>query len=177
MARNMSILLWKGILFLLMLGFLTACASGKKATKKLIEVEGEKMLVGELTYSEILEEFQEWRDADALATIPSGVVERLKKITTPVEIQCFLGTWCSDSKQGVPPMVKALQQAQNKNIHLTLYGVDRQKDDPLHLGPQHQIERVPTFIIYQNGEEIARLEEYPMNATFAEDLLDILNIK
>ncbi len=164
------------ILVIFALAVLSGCIFHKSAGK-VTEVDGEKMLLGEIAYQDILKNFPEWQEVDEAVAVKPEVVERLKRIQTPVEIQCFLGTWCSDSRHGVPPMVKALQAARNNNIHLTLYGVNRQKDDPKHLGPRYHIERVPTFILFRNGEEIARMVEHPLNETFAEDLLDILKVK
>ena len=173
MMPKFFILLVFSFVFLSMM--IAGCASSR-ATHSPVEVDGEKMLLGDLSYQDILENFSEWQEYDQLATVREDLIERLKQIHTPVEIRCYLGTWCSDSREGVPPFVKALQAARNNNIHLTLYGVDRQKDDPQHLGPKNNIERVPTFVILQNGEEIARMVEYPMNETFVEDLLQILGI-
>lgn len=140
-------------------------------------MDGEFMLVGLLQYEDIINRFAEWQESDQYAEVEPQVIEKLKKIDEPLKVLCFLGTWCSDSRDGVPPFMKSIQAADNPFIEVELIGVDRQEDDPQHLGPQYHITRVPTFVILKNGKEISRMVEFPQKS-FAEDFTDIvMNLK
>ena len=130
-----------------------------------------EFLLGTLEYDAILAAYPAWRERDAAVSPDPARVEALRAIERPLAIECYLGTWCGDSRAGVPPVVRALQAAGNANITMELIGVDRDKVDPEFRAPAHAIERVPTFIVYRDGQEIARLIEFPMSDDFVADLL------
>lgn len=133
-------------------------------------IDDELMMVGPVYYQDILDQFPEWRDAHNEAEIKEETVNDLRQIEEPLAIQCFLGTWCSDSYTGVPPFMKAVKKSQNSNIKVELIALDRRRDDPDHLGPKNAIELVPTFIVKRDGVELFRMIEFPQS-TFAEDLI------
>jgi len=141
----------------------------------LTAIDDELMMVGPVYYQDILDQFPEWGDAHDEAEINEKIVDDLRQIEIPLTIQCFLGTWCSDSYMGVPPFMKAVQQSQNPNIEIELIALDRRRDDPDHLGPQNGIELVPTFIVKRDGVELFRMIEFPQR-TFAEDMINELSV-
>lgn len=162
------------ILFLLLLVW--GCT--KKTIKpqaELQEIDSEKMLLGEVQYQDILHYFPAWQKTDQQEEADPMAVERLKQVQEPLEITCYVGTWCSDSREGVPPFIKAVEASQNKNINVNLIGVDRRKLDPENTAIQYDVQRVPTFIIFKGGQEIGRMVEFPMKENFVEDFLDIVN--
>lgn len=162
------------VLFLLLLVW--GCTKKALTTQaELQEVNSEKMLLGEVQYRDILHYFPAWQKADQQEGVNSIELERLKKIQEPLEITCYVGTWCGDSRDGVPPFIKAVEASQNKNIKVNLVGVDRKKMDPENTAIQYDVQRVPTFIIFREGEEIGRMVEFPMKENFVEDFLDIVN--
>jgi len=142
---------------------------------ELQEVNGQKMLLGEVQYQDILRYFPAWQKVDQQDQVNPTEVKRLKQVQEQLEITCYMGTWCGDSREGVPPFIKAVEAAQNKNIKVNLIGVDRKKMDPGNTAIQYDVQRVPTFIIFKNGQEIGRMVEFPMKENFVEDLLDIVN--
>lgn len=160
-------------LFLLMWG---CTQKTLKPPAELQEVNGEKMLLGEVQYRDILHYFPAWQKADQQDQVNPAEVESLKQIQEPLEVTCYLGTWCSDSREGVPPFIKAVEAAQNKHIEVNLVGVDRKKMDPENTAIQYDVQRVPTFIIFKDGQEIGRMEEFPIKEDFAEDFLDIVSV-
>ncbi|NIV71381.1 MAG: hypothetical protein GWN16_01445 [Calditrichae bacterium] len=141
------------------------------------EINNEELLLGDVPYKDILHYFPEWREHHLKSEVDASLIDRLKKIDELLNIVCYLGSWCSDSKQGVPPFMKALHKANNDNIRIQLIAVNRQKDEPQHRSIQHNIQRVPTFLIYKNGEEIGRLIEFPMQDNFIQDFLSVLASK
>jgi thiol-disulfide isomerase/thioredoxin len=157
------------------MAILVSCAHRPhKQPSSPVEIAGERMMIGAVSYADILEYFPGWRNVDEHAQPSDEVIAGIKKIDRPLEIQCFLGTWCSDSRHEVPPFMKALNLAGNSRIHIELHGLDRQKDDPDHFGIINNIEWVPTFIVRSDGEEMFRMVEFP-ETTFAGDLLANLN--
>jgi thiol-disulfide isomerase/thioredoxin len=163
------------IFVLLLIVIITFSCSKKIYTppSQLTVVNGELMMIGPVRYQDVLEQFPEWQSADDEAEMKAEVVNEFKEIKMPLNIQCFIGTWCSDSREGVPPFMKTYRAAKNENIHVELIGVNRQKDDSNHLGPKNNISRVPTFIVRSDGSELFRMIEFP-EITFEEDLINEL---
>ncbi len=141
---------------------------------QLITWENQKMLVGEVPVDTLFHYFPSWDSLYQAYQVDSTVLRHLKAIDHRYDIVCFFGTWCSDSKEGVPTFLKALNQAHNPNLHLRLLALDRNKDDPEHLGPQYKIERVPTFIVFRDGKEIGRMVEIPL-VSFEADLIELID--
>ena len=138
-----------------------------------VSINGEPMIIGHTTYENILNHFDDWRAVADTVTVDSAVVQQFKAIREPVHILLFLGTWCGDSRRGVPPFMAVFRAANNPNLKLDIIGVTRDKEDPEGLAPRYGIERVPTFVILKDGKEIARLVEFPQK-TFAQDFIDVL---
>ncbi len=95
-----------------------------------------------------------------------------------IRIQVFFGTWCGDSKREVPRFLKLMQEISfpEKNISLIATGGS---DSLVKQSPQHEeagkgIYRVPTFIIYKNGKEMNRINEFPV-FSLEKDLLNIFD--
>jgi tetratricopeptide (TPR) repeat protein len=95
-----------------------------------------------------------------------------------ISIEIFLGTWCGDSKREVPRFLKVLDQLSfpEKNIRvIALGGLDSLfKQSPGKEETGKGIFRVPVFIVYKNGVEINRINEYPV-FSLEKDLSAILN--
>lgn len=174
MRLRLSFRICPASVFLLLL--LAGCSNKiLKPSAVLQEVNGENLLLGEVQYQDILAFFPRWQEADKQNEVDPLLAEQLEQIKEPLDILCYLGTWCGDSREGVPPVMKALDAAQNKHISIKLVGVDRRKLDPENSAVQYGINRVPTFILFRNGQEIGRMEEFPLKENFVEDLLDIVN--
>lgn len=165
----------KGFLvYLIIFVLVFSCAKRPRhQPSSLTVIDDELMMVGPVNYGDILEQFPEWRDSHDEADINKRITNELRQIKKPLTIQCFLGTWCSDSYSGVPPFMKAIQKSQNPNIKIELIALDRRRDDPDHLGPKNGIELVPTFIVKRDGMELFRMVELP-HTTFAEDMINEL---
>lgn len=104
-------------------------------------------------------------DAATLAPIK----EELKK----TEVLVFMGTWCGDSKREVPHFYKILDDVGYPEKQLQVVAVDRDKKQPEQAVQTWKIEYVPTIILLQNGKEIGRIVENPME-TLEKDLAGML---
>ncbi len=106
------------------------------------------------------------------------ITNKLRKlITKDISIQVFLGTWCGDSKREVPRLLKIIDflAVPVKNLQLVALGGG---DSLLKQSPQHEeagkgIFRVPAIIVYRNGIELNRINEFPA-LSLESDLYTIL---
>lgn len=95
-----------------------------------------------------------------------------------ITIKVFFGSWCGDSKRELPRFLKLLSAISFPDKKIQLIGVGS-GDSLVKQSPQHEeaglgIFRVPTFIIYKNGVETNRINEFPA-FSLEKDLLSILN--
>lgn len=124
--------------------------------------------------------YSKWFVANYDAYQPdASVMQSLKKTDTKgISVEIFLGTWCGDSRREVPRFMKLLEgfSFPEKNVKIiTMGGQDSlYKQSPQHEEEGKGIFRVPVFIIYKNGVEINRINEFPV-LSLEKDLLAILN--
>ncbi len=124
--------------------------------------------------------FNNWFNTNYKAYEPNEtVVASLKKtLTKDISIKVFFGTWCGDSKREVPRFYKLLNNvgfSENKIQLIALGGSDSlYKQSPTNEDNGQGIFRVPVFIVYKNGKEINRINEYPV-ISLEKDLLSIVS--
>lgn len=117
--------------------------------------------------------FRNWISGDILV-LDEAMKNRLMAMdTTHVNINVFLGTWCSDSKVHVPQF---LHLANTFGWKYELIGVNRDKECPFEKKDckSWDIAYVPTFVVYRNGIEIGRIVENPKRS-LAEDFHEIFS--
>lgn len=88
-----------------------------------------------------------------------------------------MGTWCSDSREQVPRLLKVLDLLGKANPfrQVTLLGIDRSKKVvPAASFPYGPVERVPTIVVTFSGAEVGRIVETPLASSIEEDLVRIL---
>lgn len=91
-----------------------------------------------------------------------------------LSVTVVLGTWCGDSKEQFPVFEKIMEQLHSDVFPIEIIGVDRDKlAGDLDISSLN-IEFVPTFIFYENGEELGRIVEIP-SETMEKDILNILS--
>lgn len=99
-------------------------------------------------------------------------------LTKGISIEIFLGTWCGDSKREVPRFLKLLDEIKFNMANVKIIAVGA-SDSLYKQSPQGEeknkgIYRVPTFIVYRNGVEINRINEYPA-LSLEKDFLNIVS--
>ena len=166
------------ILFFIILIFscflLDAQDLNKRATD---EKTGNEILLGNCTLdgllnSDFLLSYQEYYPE---YKPDSATIELLRGKLSTISCVVVLGTWCGDSKEQVPKLLKILDQLKGNSFEaLYFICVDRSKtivdSQPRPVGV---IEKVPTFIFYRGQEEIGRIVETP-NISLEKDLLEIV---
>jgi hypothetical protein len=90
-----------------------------------------------------------------------------------VSIKIVLGTWCPDSRREVPRFMRVLKEIDFPSDKVLLIGVDNVKFSPIDNYNALQIDRVPTFIFYENNIEAGRIIENPATS-LEQDMLNIL---
>jgi thiol-disulfide isomerase/thioredoxin len=109
-----------------------------------------------------------------------AVMANLKPIIKGKRFELFMGTWCGDSKRGVPQLLKVFEGLEVSDDQLEMIAVDYRGDmykkspDKEEVGKN--ITRVPTLIIYEGEAEIGRVIERP-KLSWEADLLAIFNEK
>lgn len=101
-------------------------------------------------------------------------IEKLKGKINLVDITVVFGSWCSDSQLQVGRFFKILDRSNDNGKNLKIIAVDRDKNAYTTNIESLKIERVPTFIISQHGEELGRIVESPKK-TLEKDLWKIVN--
>ena len=139
------------------------------------EKTGNPMLIGKTEINVFQQsEFSEWYNSEYFGYEPDEfVLDQIKMNIDSVNIQIFMGTWCSDSRREVPRFIKILDQLDFDKNNLQLINIDRKKQSPNSEEKDKNIKFVPTFILSKNEIEIGRIIEFPI-VTLESDILDIL---
>ncbi len=125
--------------------------------------------VGAISASSLLANYSEFKqEYDAYQ--PSPLQLEQINLLAGKEVTALFGTWCHDSEREIPRLLKLLASAKVDLSKLTLYGVDRSKQDPNGYAEKFGLQYTPTIIISDDqGNELARIIEKP-KADLASDL-------
>ena len=125
--------------------------------------DGDRHLLGKMKVQDIqTEEFKDWViEKDEALKLDSEISKNLKDY----QVKVFLGTWCGDSRQWVPQFVQLWENSGLAADQLDFIALhndgDQYKRSPQEFEKGLNIHRVPTFLFYKNGEEVARIVESP----------------
>lgn len=129
--------------------------------------DGTPMLLGLSSREGLLQApFSEWFNAEYTSyQVDAAAAAPLKGKFTDLDIEIFMGTWCSDSQREVPRFYKILDELGVSEQRLRMYSLDdhpdRRKTSPQGEEKGKNIEYVPTFIFSRAGQEIGRIVESP----------------
>ncbi|OGU79922.1 MAG: hypothetical protein A2254_07440 [Ignavibacteria bacterium RIFOXYA2_FULL_35_9] len=90
-----------------------------------------------------------------------------------VNLTIILGTWCSDSREQIPRLLKILDFLHYPESKMQMFAVDRNKKTGEYDIDHLKIELVPTIIFFKEALEIERIVELP-RMSLEEDLVDII---
>ncbi|MGA9774287.1 MAG: hypothetical protein WBV94_34990 [Blastocatellia bacterium] len=145
-------------------------------------VEGKPILIrvhpgitGEMSADKLWETVPVWRSVMEGYQPNAGAVAAIKANTAETKVTLLYGTWCPDSKNYVPRLIKALKLAGNDRIQVKLIGIDNQFREPVDAVQPRRITNVPTVIVERAGREIGRIVETPATKSMEEDLAAILS--
>jgi len=107
-------------------------------------------------------------------TIDSATANQLKPLLAGKQFMIFMGTWCGDSQREVPRLFKIFDYCGLDASALKLIMVSNAdstyKQSPGHEEHGRDIFRVPDLLLLQNGQELGRIVESPVNS-LEKDLL------
>lgn len=128
-----------------------------------------------VTRDKILAQSSRWQENYDRYDPDPVMIEALKsKLGEGLRIDVYLGLWCPDSRNNVPPFLKILDRL-DARVPVRYFALERKasRDDKYYF-EEKKVERVPTFIVYRNDEEIGRIVENPQTGML-EDLWEILS--
>jgi len=141
----------------------------------------DRILYGKITRDSLLQApYNKWFSKGLAEYVPHN--ETTKKLFVQnlkgISIEIYFGNWCGDSKREVPRFIKILDDIKFNSANTKMIAVGG-SDSLYKQSPQGEekgkgIFRVPVFIVYRNGVEINRINEYPA-VSLERDLLTILS--
>jgi thiol-disulfide isomerase/thioredoxin len=125
--------------------------------------------------------WQEWKNVaqwssyadDALIPPPVLALSKGKLQTGSYTFIVVGGTWCGDSKRGMPHIFGLLSKLEVPDRAITLIGVNESKQEPKEWCTRYGITYVPTLIVLLDNKEIGRIVENPQQS-WHDDFLKIL---
>ncbi len=139
-----------------------------------VSVDGDPMLLGRISRKALSEgSYAAWFNAEYNGyTVNAGALAGREADLKKVDIEIFMGTWCSDSQREVPRFYKILDQLGIREKRVTIIAVDdhpdRRKTSPGGEEKGKNIEYVPTFIVKKDGVELGRIIESPQRSLEAD---------
>jgi thioredoxin family protein len=131
-------------------------------------------LVGDVSEATLFSTVPVWRGLMESYQPAPAAVAALRKEMRPVTMTVVLGTWCGDSKEFVPRVLKTVHAASNPNVAVRLVALDNDFLHPQDVIGGRRIINVPTIVLESDGRELGRITETPAGATAEEDLAAIL---
>lgn len=134
-----------------------------------------EILIGRCTREAFLDDrFSEWYLKNYQNYSPDPeIISQIRSLRIQPQIVIIFATWCGDTKRNLPAFMKISDLVDFDEKNFTMIAVNRRmKADNLDIGEYH-VERVPTFIFFNEGKEIGRIIENPIE-TLEKDLLKIL---
>ncbi|PHZ84164.1 thioredoxin family protein [Paremcibacter congregatus] len=126
----------------------------------------EEELVGVITPQELqVAPYQAWYSRQtADYDVDKITAGDLQALMTGVEVTIVMGTWCHDSQRQVPRFYKVLQTAGISLNRVRMLAVDQDFTTPDKAEKGLGITNTPTFIFSQDGVEINRIVESPVES-------------
>ena len=147
------------------------------AGERTVVVAPHQSKAGPMTIEELWGTAPVWRSIAETYEPDGAIVERLRAIAEPVRLQVVMATWCGDSRQYVPRLLKSIERAANPNITVDLRGIGPDFLSPMDFVQDANITNVPTVIVHRGSEEIGRFVETPAGTSVESDVADIVEGK
>jgi sulfite reductase alpha subunit-like flavoprotein len=151
---------------------LTVVTAGIALLLSLVSVIGQTK--EEIARDKILASGPEWQQKYDKYQPAADMVEALKaKMGANMKIDVYLGIWCPDSRNNVPPFIKILDLV-GTGVPIRYFDVPRKASrDVKYYVEEMNVERVPSFIFFRDGKEVGRIIENPKMGMI-EDMMEIL---
>jgi len=103
----------------------------------------------------------------------SDVVDAIESAVGEVDYEVWGADWCTDCRAVLPDFFAALEAAGVRDEEIAVHEVDEDKNGEA--VKEYKVTRIPTIVVEQDDEELARFEEsedYPAAQYVADRLLD-----
>jgi hypothetical protein len=131
-------------------------------------------LLGDVSEDLLFATVPVWRQMmGAYQPVPAAVAA-IAKENRPVTMTVVFGTWCGDSKEFVPRLLKTVHAAANPKVSVKLVALDNDFLHPPEVIGRWRVINVPTVIVESGGVEVGRITETPSTKTMEEDVAAIL---
>lgn len=148
----------------------------QRTYQETVEGDGTKIMKGVISKEVLIYEpsFTWFAENQKNYTPPAATVDALRAKGNSIQIICFGGTWCGDTKNILPKFYTLATTAGFMQDHLTVIGVDRSKKTFGALAEAMGITNVPTFIVMKDGKEAGRVVEYGKTGQWDKELGEII---
>ena len=135
----------------------------------------ETILMGKIEATDLQNgSYNDWFQPNYQNYTPEGrVIEQIKSKINNYTITIFMGTWCEDSQKTIPTFFKILDQVGMEKSKVTLIAMDKDKKTKEGYENKINIFKVPTILIFKDGEEVNRIIETPVE-TLEKDILKLV---
>lgn len=129
-----------------------------------------------LTGSISLQQLQTFKwhvDGYANYVCKKEIIDSIKPFAQHLKLIVVMGTWCSDSREHIPALLRVANAAGIPSSHLEFLGVDRTKKcSHPDISPMN-IEYVPTIYVFYKSKLMGTIIETP-KLSIEEDLLHLI---
>lgn len=112
-------------------------------------------LLGPQTSAQIIADDPYYGSAAARFEVQPTYLDKLKATQIPTRVLMFFGSWCRNCHQWLPNIIKLEQELEGSNITFEYHGLPQGYADPV--AQSLNVRSVPFGVVFQNGEEIARV--------------------
>jgi len=134
-------------------------------------------LLGEVKEEALWSAVPVWKALYEAYRPESDAVAAIRKVRRETTVTIVFGTWCGDSKEFVPRLLKTVSLAGNRKLSVRLVALDNQFLQPSEVIQRRRVINVPTIIVEAGGRELGRIIETPACETIEEDFAAILRGK
>ncbi len=162
--------------FIIMTVFIGFSLQAQKVNKKIMDpTHEEEILIGICNRTGLEEgEFGiVFTEEYSVYEANKEMVNNIYNLDKNIDITIVLGTWCHDSQEQVPRFYRIMDDAGIPDDVISVICVDGNKTGGDIDIEKFDIELVPTFLFYRNGEELGRIIETP-ETTLEEDVWEII---
>ena len=163
----------------LLLLLLTSISLAQTNSNLITDTKGREVLWGSFEKADLTKpQFVNWFQKGYDNYQPDAtVVSKLSESIAAYQLEVYMGTWCGDSKREIPRLIKLFEALEMPRENVQMIAVRGDgvfyKQGPNQETLGKNIHRVPTIIIFKNGQEINRIVEDPIVSLEA-DLLAII---
>lgn len=135
--------------------------------------QADAVLIGPQPKAKIVQAVPDWSRLAKSYEPNERIILGFQNFDKSARIRVFVGTWDAKGKSVVAAFLKTVEAAGNAMISVDWIGVSRDLKEPAADLKSYGVKKVPTIIVWVDGEERGRIVEVPQT-TVEEDLAGLL---